>query len=572
MRTRIMVVAVAALMGEASVAQAQGWCGFTAPGDNHNGKPECDTGPGIGTITSAVHQRINNICGVGTTAEKINVDIVYPDPIAIAPGQLLTPVIFQHGGGVAPSFCDKHTNDTTFPFDCGPSYHFSNPYGYVAEQIANKGAVVMFPIVNIGPGSTPSEDSMDVLNAITCLGNRTTQVIGPGGCGEAGEPTCLPDLTGHVAWSPTNKGNLVYVGHSAGGVVGLYMPQRLGSALKAIIMVDPAKAEYVANPPTGLDSGTPIIHIYPDWYGPLQNWANNLFSLGTSPDVTGPWVPIGIRDDDGLCDPDAGCHSAQHCTSMNDRYSWVAGYDQAGHGAYCNFNTTSCTGMQGSSACEGTATECGRNTVCTNNASLNGGADWHWGKSYNYAYRYIVTYAACMGGTHGAYFQSWVNGKDRDFDDTGSNAHLCVDSTGQEDAACAAYTDGTCIGGLDAGSPCIAHSDCDAANCSGGREVCRQAGCHFAHGEDGKAIRINNGQTVTEYDYHSSRNYTANEGYNTSGTCVGGVNNGQACTTDAFCGTGSNCTAGDFVERTELLSSNPADPRGISCQSGYGAF
>ena len=74
---------------------------------------------------------------------------------------------------------------------------------------------------NIGPKSVPWVDGEKINRAVTCLGNRTTSVSGPGGCGETGEPTCITNLVGRVAWGTSNKENLVFIGHSAGGIAGM---------------------------------------------------------------------------------------------------------------------------------------------------------------------------------------------------------------------------------------------------------------------------------------------------------------------------------------------------------------
>ncbi len=574
MWTRILCVAAVAMVAAAAEeARAQGWCGITVPGDSHNGKPECYTGPGVSNNfpANAFYARAINVCDATVDSEKIDVDLVYPST-SMVPGLEMTPIVFQHGGGLAPSFCDKHTNDTTFPFSCSPDFHYANPYGYMAEQLAHKGALVMFPIVNIGPGSTPYDDSARIMNAINCLGNRTSHVPGPGGCGEAGEPSCYSDLLGRVQWTPTNKQNVVFIGHSAGAVAGLYLPQRFRTALKSLILIDPSKAEYALNPPTGLNSGTPIVHIYPDWYGPLQNSANNLFGLGTT--VTGPYVPIGIREV-GSCDPDAGCHAAHHCTSLADRYSWRSGFNTAGHANYCNPNTTSCTNMKTPPAgsCPAGSTECGRDSICRTGPTKPSGATWSAGATYQVMNRYVVAYATCAGGKFGRYYQSWVNGRDREFDDVGNNGYECVGYDGQPDSSCTAKTTGTCNGGTNHGNGCVENLGCPFGTCAGGgREVCNSTGCHFAQGEDGKVVRVQNGQTATDYDYHANRYYGSAEGYSSSGTCVGGPNNGLSCTTDSFCGMGGNCTAGDFTERTEQINAVSTHARGFICQSGTGTF
>ncbi len=260
-------------------------------------------------------------------------------------------------------------------------------------------------------------------------------------------------------------------------------------------MLDAAKATWVANPPTGLSTGTPIIHLYPDWYGPFRESQNQLFTLGTNPNVTGPWAPIGIKDMN--CDPDSGCHNAHHCMTVEDAFSWESGYGNSSH-------------------------ETKADSQCRTSGVVPPGATWTWGESYYIAQRYVVAYASCMGGVVGSYYQSWVNGKDREFDDSGTNGHLCT-RDGFVDATCGSYA---------------TKSSCLAAPAS--------YGCHWAEGEDGSVIRINNGQRVTEYGASADRYYTSDENYDPQ--------------------------TGAFDERTETLSASPSNAKFIRCSSGHGTF
>ncbi len=525
MARRFSSLAVVALLaGVSSTARAQGgWCmDIFQPGDHHGGKPECYSSLGFNS-NNLVHQRVNNVCDTADQSKVINVDLVYPSPAILAPGVQLQPIIFQHGGGTANSFCDKHTNDSTWPYDCGPEFHYANPYAEIGNLLAHKGAVVMFPILPIGPGTKPWDDGQMMMQAITCLGTKTSPITGTGGCGELGngEPDCIPGgLAGHVAWSTTNKQNLVIVGHSAGGVAGLYVPKQLGHAIKGIILVDAEKADYLEQPPSGLATGTPIIHIYPDWYGPRNNGSNLLFNLYNS--TTGAYVPIGVREGPS-CNPDTGCHRSHHCNSLGDSYSWVGGFNVAGHENFCSGSCSTTYNGQPytmktppSGSCPGGAASCGRDKVCRNGPTKPPTHTWSWGDAHMFTQRYVVAYATCLGGAFGAEYQSWVNGKDRELDDLGTNQGICVRWDGQQiGLPCSQYT---------LKSTCLTDSF-----------------CRWAQGEDGQAIRVNNGQLVTEYAHDQYRYYTAAEGYNSSN--------------------------GDFTERTERLGVN-----GIRCQSGYGSF
>ncbi len=560
MRTRIVSTSVVVALALLQAEPAGAWC------VGREGKPECYSSPGVGMPAAVVHQRINNICNISSPdAYKVDVEVMYPDPLYVTPGTKLTPVLFLHGGGMANSFCDKHTTDTSFPYDCSPSFHYSNPFGYLGEHLAHKGAAVMFPIMQIDNNSLPYNDADLLQNVITCLSDRTTTHPDVGtGCGDEGEPLCITDLQDHLAWTHNDRPGLVAIGYSAGAVAGLYLPERLRSALRAVIMIDPAKEEYTMMPPVPTMYGTPVLHLYPDWYGPHRNHmcsapinparcqvdgdcpagqactgGNNLFTLSGL--TGGAWVPMGIRETGTFCDPDTGCHTATHCMPMlSTEYSWVNGMDQPGHANYCDPGTTTCTGMQQDTGCEGSATECSRFAKCAANPAIEpSGHDWFQGGATHIAYRYTIAWTACVGARFGSSYQSWVNGADRSFDDSGTNGSLCT-LAGQPNSACAV------------------HSTASA---------CQAAGCHWAQGVDGKAIRINNGQRVTEYDHNPFRYYSAShELYNKTGVCEGGTRNGQACSTDAFC-LGANCSAGDFTERNEDLVLTPG-PGYLSCSTG----
>ncbi len=570
-RTWGIGLAVAMVTGVAAPAWAQGqWCATDPFGSPwHDKKPECNTSPGYASL-GLIRERILNVCEVTTQdnlcdcnaqlsgiqgpltagtcdlftnasgqqvgycecdvdCQTIDVDVFYPNPASLLPGTQFQPIVFQHGGGVANTFCDKHSADNTFPYSCTSANHYTNPYREIGDQLAFKGSVVMFPIINIGPKSLPWVDGEKINRAVTCLGNRTTTVSGPGGCGEVGEPTCMTNLLNRVAWGTSNKENLVFVGHSAGGIAGMYLPQQLGHALKSIILIDPAKDVYTQNPPV-LNGNTPLIHFYPDWYGPLANAANGLFGLMGS--TTGTYIPIGVREGTG-CNPNnpglSGCHEAHHCTSLDNTYSWVGGFDAAGHAQFCgpSGNCVAQSLRQPSSpespslACPTASTECGRGTACRHsfpgkpaNHTWSGGG----GGADKFLARYVISYAACTGALYGPEYQSWVNGRDREIDDAGSNTGECR------------WWDGIFL------STCVNYwtkSQCQA-----------DINCKWVQGEDGKAVRINNGQVVTEYVADPSRTYTAAEGYNP--------------------------TTGQFTERTERLGTT--GQYAIRCHAGNGTF
>ncbi len=637
------VVALCVGLGLAREAGAQGWCDDVfGPDPDRDGEPECYTGPGYGATSAVlIHKRIDNICPEDSGVNRIAVEVVYPPPAIIPAGVHLTPIIFQHGGGAADSFCDEHTTSTAFPFTCvapGPSPgHYANPYYHIVSQLVHKGAVVMLPVLDIGPKSKPHVDSLNMVRAVECLGRRTSTDT----CA-AGNIDCLTDLVGRVAWSTSDRSNIVAVGHSAGAVAALYLPRRLGGSLRALILIDPAKAEYTFDPPTGMSTPirAPLFHIYSDWYGPFKHGENQLFRLGapnscapglcvggSSPGsacvdpcpgggscasyvgtpglggyhscvggdldgdacrarcpgaggfctdglgcsssadcgggsctgpapVTGAWVPMAIRDDAG-CDPDTGCHKAHHCNAFDDSEAWQYTGVTPPHFNYCNPDTTgACTGITGhkqapSGACSPGSTGCGRASVCRRNignatgTTLSGGG---FTAGTYMTYRYAVAFAACFGGRFGSRYQSWVNGMDRAYDDNGIIGGTCT-------------TNGQSIGGA-----CAGFGDKDTCNAQWSTQ-----NCHWADGNDGSRIRINNGGSVTEYNPHTSRWYTAAEGYSATGTCVGGSSNGSPCTTDAGC-PGGNCTAGDFTERMERISTAMGDPSNIVCSSAHPGF
>ncbi len=482
MSNRILssALAVVGALFLASPAHAAGlvdwasWCGNEGAGattaEPHYSHPECKTGPA--NVTGPIEfVRYNTPCG----RTGLSVDVVYP-ALPWSWGQYAQPIVFQHGGGVQTSFVDSHGHPT-------------NPYRDIAERLASKGAVVIMPIFNLYYNTTsPYDASQTLMDIVNCVGEATYQVAGPGGCGESGEPPCMYDLIDHVAWGAVGNDNLVVMGHSSGGVAGMYMPQNYMSALKSVIMIDPSRAEWVLMPPMSF-SRTPIVHIYPDYYGPTQNLANDLFSIGTNNNALGPWVPLGIKElPADECDPDLGCHTAHHCNSMDDSYSWMTDYDTAEH-------------IQTVPSASG-ATYTGRENFCRINFAntVATGASWTWGRSSFITARYAIAHAACTGAAFGAYYQQWVNGYGRQQDDSWlaySYNGVCRWRYAEFDATVLCHQ-------ITNRDECLAAS----APYSG------ESACFWIQSEDDSVLRINNGQVVNDYAHHEHRQYTANEAYN----------------------------------------------------------
>ncbi len=572
MRASVTWVALVGVLGQAVPAQASklAWCQ-----PQRDGKPECASSPGYADPADpfgfkTVHQWVPNACGSG-----VGLNLVYPDLVALPVGVKLAPVILMHGGGAETGYVDKHNADRT------------NPYWELAQVLAHKGVIVVQPVFPINAGSggvdQPWTNADKINAALTCLGQRTGAM-----CDLRGG--CLPDLSNRLNWDELSRPDLVYVGHSNGAVIGLYLPEKM-TGLKALVMIDPSKETWLGDLPDQIAATTTMVHLYPDWYGPHHNAGNQLFRLGLPQScvggtddkrgcdadtpcaggapcngpapVAGKWIPIGYRDfgsvwdsedqgpGGGLCDPDQGCHASHHCSPFTNnnivyQVGSTYGINQNGHEAYCGSGGggTGCT--KPAVNCGG-AMYCGQATRCTWGPikTQDSAATWIVGSSpsnqnstQRLLERYVASYASCFAANQGAYYQPWVTGKDRDFDDAGAGAE-CTSLEGESDAACGVHTNQT---------------------------ACRSAGCHWAVANDGRAIRVNNGERVTEYDYSAAREYTAMERYNTTGTCETGPRFGTACTTDAFCADGAiphNCTAGDFTERIE---SSGIDS--IACKSG----
>ncbi len=485
---------------------------FGASGDSL--PPEC-----VRDAESVSFRRYTNPCG--DTSLGIDVDVAYPE-LTSTTGRL-TPVLFLHGMGIAAGSTDIH-----------PEGHPVNPYQELLATLAARGLVVIMPVdPHLAPGYLPYDTGSGPtltrgtawrsITTFECLARRLDvgTALAPGLCEADGD--CLHDdpLANRLAWSDADKRNLVAIGHSAGGMAALYVPHHYGQALKAIILIDPATDIAPENYPPAIAPETPVIHLYPDWYGPLaKHEANPSFAIAAA-SITGPWIPIGIRDYRGAgcskgescdCDPDAGCHESNHCTALSNALSHSEdGGPASAHGSWCTPTTSSCSGGPSDGLlCSGpeahacgeggictacpTARQisvpdeaapggcpaggvCGQLTRCLHGATKPDGATWtaaHHGNGRDASKiltRYVVAYAACFGGHEGAAMQPWVNGEQRRLDDAGSGEPVCT------------------LDGL-VSETCSGHTS---------RGRCEAAGCFWAQAMDGKAIRINDGQWVTEY-------------------------------------------------------------------------
>ncbi len=555
MRARILgsITAVVVLMGGARSAQAGALDNPTCePYSPTYYTPECDP------ESTYIHRRIVDPCGCGADPTGCipgmgtghDVELTYMSPANLPVGSRIAPVVHLHGGGVEDSFNDTHG-------------HGVNPYQMLANHLARKGLVVIQPI-EAHTNADPWIAGEHVASVLTC----TAKLFDSATCGS----NCVTDLLDKVAWNDRNKENLIAIGHSAGGVAALYVPQYYGSALKGMILVDPANEAYAANPPSNIATNTPIVHLYPDWYGPLaKNKPNSIINLGTASYVTGQWVPIGIRDYPG-CNPNTGCHEAHHCNTLGNNIAYNLTYSDIGHSQHCAYGKSTCykpgspydgwtcdpmwngvtqtvdpnwcANIAGGTCqpCTKTRSECGgwcgRNEVCRGGPTKPLGATWiadhnsaHWWMNANsgrVTERYVIAYAACLGGTNGSKMQPWVTGRARDYDDSGvggySGDYNACTKNGVADVGCAAHT---------------LRSNCEAA------------GCHWAYAADGKVIRLHNGETVTEYN---------------AGTGTDTRYYSSAYTSVPWGYTGS----GAFTERYERLTKTPGSQYYIACQSGPG--
>ncbi len=503
------------------------------------------------------------------------------------PSGPMPPVLLLHGGNAgAPNFHSKDAHG-----------HDVNPYDDIAEDLVYAGFVVIEPLLPaIAPGSKPYKDATTVAGIVECLAQMSTPPEFPGdpnACtGTGGTYPCRGD--GRIAWSKNSKENLVIVGHSAGAIVGLYLPAMLRTAVKAVILIDPAKDEYLEQPPMLTMSGTntPIVHIYPDWYGPYQNSQNMLFRLGaqnscqggicvggqnpgvpcttsfnsmtcgegyctdqmgcygaadcpggtcTGPAPTkGPWVPIGIRDYPG-CDPDIGCHESTHCSALGTgiAYDFKNSYPPAArisHHAWCGPNTldvyTAATCTKIMNACpEGQ--HCSPATYC--NKNLGGAVNWRRHRSIDPNFSPEAPgYGARASWILRRYVRSYA---------------ACMG--GQYGAEHQKWVTGMSRTLNDTGgaSFCSDTSGVITPTCSAytTENSCRVGNCLWNTGYDqGQVIRLHNGETVTEYTEPFGRYYGAEEGFNPA--------------------------TGSFVEKQERLGLTPNSPYYISCQSGPGQW
>ncbi len=593
---RIAKTAVVMLsMTYASAALAAGtaspYCGENI-GDGQGGyyPPECANAP-FYEIGYQREFRVPKNTSVGGCPAH---DVIVHMPSGTSPPW--SPLVFLHGGGAGAPNGNAFAGATVDTH--GDSV---NPYHEIAEGLASSGFVVIQPILGIGPGTMPWDDAANAADALQCIAERSD----PKTCtGTSGTRPCLYSILNNVAWSANYKENIVVVGHSAGAVAGLYLPEKYMTAVKGMIMIDPAKDVYLRQPPmlTMVGTATPVVHFYPDFYGPLQNASNGLFRLGlnnscvggqcvggatpgapcsssstmnqcgtgfctdqtgcsstadcpggtcSGPRPTqGPWVPIGIRDYPG-CNPDTGCHESHHCTGMSSLPATPTSYGfyyaneiVPQHYPWCGAGVAGCT-KTGNGQCPA-GTYCTATTYCSKNSALNQGHTWTrhrslpanapdptglyteaalGSRSSHVLQRYVQAYAACLGGKRNGNqkAQPWVTGQLRAMNDAGGTGGVCSNTDGVLTPACSAFTYPGATGG-----------DCTAAGCLWNRR----------YDPAGPVIRINNGQTVTDYTSTTGRFYSAAEGFNPA--------------------------TGSFVERQERLGTSPSDPFYLSCSSGPG--
>ncbi len=551
MRTFLRSWVVGAMvLGSASTGHAM-WCEFQ--GGIHHRTPECPDAPGYkGNGNLWVTQtRIQNVCGASDPINGIiDVNVVYPHPGQIAAGDQLGVALFMHGGGTQSGFSDLHDSDSP-----PNAAHWANPYEFIADSLASKGMVVVMPIYQ--NQEQPYDEAITAATVATCFGNRVSGPVGPGPdlCTGSSQYPCFTDLVDKVAWTPTTKSNLIYIGHSAGGVTGLYVPDQYGSALKGLIMIDPDKSEWQGTVPQKIASAAmPIVHLYPDFFGPHRGTTpSELFRVGapstctagtktglgcrthadcdgaTTYGCTGPspnagaWVPLGLRHPG--CDPNTGCHKMHHCTGFTDEWSYL--YDSS-HMTYCDLSNNSSSCVKAKVECGGQLTTCGQLSKCINGPANNTQLTWEAATPWILT-RYVTAYAACLGAEAGPYYQDWVNGVVRTYEDLGWANGVCT-KRGELDTVC--YPQFTSRG--------VCESNYEAYGCVWSQNYDAGVG-------NGKTVRINSGQTVNEYTDSSTthRYYGTYEKFNVHG-------------------------AGSFVEQNEKLSTTGS--AGITCQSGIVSF
>ncbi len=544
-----------------------------------------------------VSERVANVCNCPANdpgCPVVDVDLHYLDAYNSDPRW--APALILHGGGGRDHAKDAHG-------------HAVSVTGY---NLVYSGFLEIHPYLPTGipgSGSTPWSDAAAAARAVECVAERTVGTKpGVPGCSTAGKLPCLSSfIVNRIAWGPASKENLVVVGHSAGGVAALYLPTYLGTTVKAIIMLDPAKQEYTVMPPMLMMANKPgiVVHLYPDFYGPLQNSANQLFRLGgtntcvgggqciggpnhgatcyamsticgTGPTAgfctdgmgcssaadcpggscTGPaptdgaWVPIGIRDYPG-CNPDQGCHESTHCSALTTGVAYsqetLSEPTRSTHHAWCagDVGCGKTNNSAGVNYCP-PGKYCSPQTFCNRNPNFNGGATWknHRWKDVNNPDVYPTTYTASATRIFARYkkvYAACMGGI------RGASAQSWVNGYSRQMNDYGEGDEGYCTAMDGTYNPtCEIYSGGLNAN------PCIQAGCRFNLGYDmGKVIRINNGEVASRdsaagYESTSGRYYTAAEGW--------------------------NATTGSFVERQERLSSTPGTPNYIGCTSGPGVM
>ncbi len=528
MKSRYVVSSLVALIAgfgflpDAS-AYTGAWCSMEG-GTSNAQTPECSDSPGYGDGTNlgVLQDFIYDACGTTSSGPggnpKVDFVVTYPDPVYYSGSKKFPLVVLQHGGGLADTFYDKHSLDTS------PGSHRVSPYEELSMTLAHKGAVVITAGFNES-SSVPYDSANTLAAAIGCFNDRVNSKV----CTTSTVEPCFSPLMDKVS------AEMTFVGHSSGGVIGLYLPEHYKSGIRGIIMLDPAKGSWLNQAPKTLASAKiPIVHMYPDFYGPARDANNGLFRLGfpktcsggtyagygcrtnndcgtgscsiNTPPFAGPWIPLGIRElptGAGGPNPNTGHHEVHHCMGMSNAGAF--NYFPPGHEAFCN-TSMSCT--KPSIDCGGQQ-YCGPQRRCIvgiKNAIWNlTGADLQTGASY-ITRRYVAAYSACFGADYGHYYQSWVNGMDRNYDDAG-DGRLCT-KNGYVNSTCGAHTDWStcatdtaneclwanaqdkyCVGGSAAGSLCYEAS-------TGLQFVCTGGYCSGL----GKMIRINNGQTsISDY-------------------------------------------------------------------------
>ncbi len=537
MKTKLLssTIVLAAFMAVASapddvLAYDGVWC---ADGD-HMTSPECGGGA-QSSAPWAEWKRVTTGCDVTITVNNVSttstIGLEFSYSAQAPYSGKYPPVLLLQGGGTVGAFTDPHGDP-------------ANPYQELARGLALLSMIAIQPYWATGPGSMPWDDADIATQVLGCVAARTDlQTCATHKYG------CIAELTDRISWGPTNMQNMIIVGHSNGGVVSLYMPEKLDPVggdvgLRAVIMIDPAKDDYLAKVPRSLASNTTLVHIYPDFYGPLRNQVcndpaktpcktdnqctapytcsggNQLFRLGanascingtsaglgcvTNSDcpggsctgpapVKGNWIPLGIRDSPGALA--LGKRDSQHCLALEERSAWNYNQPDPAHYPYANG-----TKPPPSGACPSGST-CGQASVCYANGALKKNGDptgWVDGTSRNILHRYVMGYAACLSADYGVYYQPWVTGSDRAVDDA-SGAAFCEVGLRPQGAG----------GG---GNP--------NPICSLNTNVldCWNANCHWVAASSYKAIRINNGTTnVNDYGSASYRWYGTYEGIANNG-------------------------------------------------------